>query len=495
MSFIELSKKILNKTYTEKGDVAYVSSGSAALDYFYMIGGKRFDFDGALKLFIKAFLEEPNTALKLLFFTRDIKEGLGERTSFRFLFKTLAIHEPDIAKKLIPYVIKYGRYDDLLCLLHTEIEDEVINLIKKQLKEDLENKKAGKPISLLAKWLPSINTSNENARHEALYLCEKLGMPKVAYRKMLSYLRKGLILENNLRKKDYSFSYESVPSVAMHKYRNAFQRNDKERFDAYIEGVSKGEQEMNTGVLDIATFIKHAADDLIHKEKQPYYEATWKKLVEESVFNSRTLVVRDGSGSMYYTRLSPWYSPIDIANALTMLTAARIQGEFANKFITFSERPELVDMSHLNTLFDKIKYLKTFDDISTTNVQAVYQLIIDIYKHPDFKKEDALDQIMIVSDMEFDALEGLETDEEISTFEYFKNEFNKIGYKMPELIFWNVASRDEKVPVTMNEHGVKLISGGSKNIINIVLNTKSLDPLDFMNKVLANYAFIDEIMD
>ena len=128
-------------------------------------------------------------------------------------------------------------------------------------------------------------------------------------------------------------------------------------------------------------------------------------------------------------------------------------------------------------------------------MQAVYQLVIDIYNHPDFKKEDALDQIMIVSDMEFDELEGLETDEEISTFEYFKNEFAKIGYKMPELIFWNVASGEEKVPVTMNEHGVKLISGGSKNIIEIVLNTKSIDPFDFMNKVLENYAFIDEIMD
>ena len=495
MSFIELAKRILNVTRTEKGDLAYVTSGSAALDYFYMVGGKRFDEQSSLKLFVKAYLEDPKTALKLLLFTRDIKEGLGERETFRFLLKMLAIYEPDVAKKLIPYIAKYGRYDDLLALLNTKVEDEVLKLIKNQLDEDLENKKANKPISLLAKWLPSINTSNKKARENALYICNKLGFSKADYRKTLSYLRKGLILENNLREKDYSFNYESVPSVAMHYYRKAFQRNDKERYESYIESVSNGDKEMNIGVLDIASFIKHATEDLKHRANHPYYEATWKKLVEECVFNSRTLVVRDGSGSMYYYRISPWYAPIDIANALTMLTAARIQGEFANKFITFSERPELVDMSKMDSLFKKLAYLKTFNDISTTNIQAVYQLVIDIYKHPDFKKEDALDQIMIVSDMEFDELAGLDIDEEMSTFEYFKGEFSKIGYKMPELIFWNVASREEKVPVTMNEQGVKLISGGNKNIINIVINTKALDPFDFMNKVLANYAFIDEIME
>ena len=494
MSFIELSKELLNKTYTEKGDLAFISSGNAALDYFYMVGGKRNDVYGALKLFVKAFLEDANTALKLLLFTRDIKQGLGERNLFRVLLRNLAIYETDIAIKLVPYIAQYGRFDDLFILLHTEVEGEVIKLIQRQLKEDLENKKAGKPISLLAKWLPSINTSNEGARKTALYLAEKLGLSKADYRKTLSFLRKGLIIENNLREKDYSFSYESVPSVAMHQYRGAFMRNDKERFDEYIENVALGKKEMNIGVLDVVSFIKHASEAIYSKDKKAYFEATWKKLVEENLLNKRTLVVRDGSGSMYYYKITSSYSPIDVANALTLLTASRIQGEFADKFITFSARPELVDLSGMNSLFKKLRYLRQFDDISTTNIQSVYDLILNIYKHPDFKKEDALDQIMIVSDMEFDELDGLDYDEELSTFEYFKRQFAEIGYKMPELIFWNVASREEKVPVTMNEEGVKLVSGGSKNIIDIVLNTESINPLDFMKKVLERYRFIDEIM-
>lgn len=361
--------------------------------------------------------------------------------------------------------------------------------------EDLKNKKDGKSISLLAKWLPSINTSKDEARATALYLAEKLGLSKADYRKALSFLRKGLIIENNLREKDYSFNYESVPSSAMNNYRKAFERNDKKRFKDYIKKVEKGEAEMNIGVLDIVTFIKRAQEAMSKSEEADYYEATWKKLVEESVINSKTLVVRDGSGSMYSYWPNPNIMPIHIANALTLLTAARLTGEFKDKFVTFSNDSEIVDMSSKKTLFQKLLYLESFDDCGTTNVQSVYHMIIDVYKHPNFKKEDAIEQIMFVSDMEFDQLRDRSgRPSNLSNLEYFKNEFAKLGYKMPTVIFWNVASRGKKVPVTSNEYGVKLISGGSKNIIDMVINTKSIDPLDFMYKALEPYAFIDELI-
>ena len=495
MSFLDLASEVLNITETEKGDKAYKTSNNSCLDYFYMVGGKRNDVEGVLSLFIRAFLDEPKTALKLLLFTRDIKGGLGERKLFRYLLVMLAKYESETAKLLIPSIVKYGRYDDLLCLIGTPLEDDVIALIKKQLVEDLKNKKEGKSISLLAKWLPSINTSKDEARATALYLAEKLGLSKADYRKALSFLRKGLIIENNLREKDYSFNYESVPSSAMNNYRKAFERNDKKRFKDYIKKVEKGEAEMNIGVLDIVTFIKRAQEAMSKSEEADYYEATWKKLVEESVINSKTLVVRDGSGSMYSYWPNPNIMPIHIANALTLLTAARLTGEFKDKFITFSNDSEIVDMSNKKTLFQKLLYLESFDDCGTTNVQSVYHMIIDVYKHPNFKKEDAIEQIMFVSDMEFDQLRDRSgKPSKLSNLEYFKNEFAKFGYKMPTVIFWNVASRGKKVPVTSNEYGVKLISGGSKNIIDMVINTKSIDPLDFMYKALEPYAFIDELI-
>lgn len=496
MSFLDLAKKYLNVTYTEKGDKAYVSTENACLDYFYLVGGKRQDSSSAFLLFVRAYLESPVTALKLLLYTRNIKSGLGERYLFRKILYNLAEYEPESALKVLPYVAEYGRYDDLLCVLYTPVGDTAIEMIKKQLDEDLENKKAGKPISLLAKWLPSINTSNKSARNDASYLAMKLNMSKADYRKTLSFLRKGLIVENNLRERDYTFDYQTVPSAAMNNYREAFLRNDEERYNKYIEDVSLGKAKMNISVLDIVSFIKRAKADMKKSNLKQYYETAWNQLVNESKFNHKTLVVRDGSGSMYSYPVSDWTYPIDIADALTLLTASRIEGAFKDQFITFSADPEYVDLRKKKSLFTKLAYLHTLNDCSTTDIQKVYELILNVYKSPDFKKEDQLDQIMIVSDMEFDYLNGRTIrDTNISTFEYFKEEFADLGYKMPEVIFWNVMARGMRAPVLQDEKGVKLVSGGTKNIIDMVINTESINPLDFMNKALEPYAFIDKLFD
>ena len=336
MSFLDYAKKLLNFTTTENGDQAYLSTDNACLDYFYAVGGKRSDRSGVLKLFVRAYLESPITALKLLLYTRNIKSGLGERDLFRYCLNALAEYEPESAKKIIPYVVEYGRYDDLLCMLYSPVEDEVLKIIKKQLDEDLENKKAGKPISLLAKWLPSINTSNWSVRKDARYLAFRLNMSYAEYRKTLSFLRKGLILENNLREKDYTFDYQSVPSAALNNYRDAFLRNDKERYTKYMDEVKQGKAKMNIGVLDVVNFIKRADKELKNQELRDYYETAWEQLVNESKFNNKTLVVRDGSGSMYSFVSGDWTRAIDVANAITLLAASRIKGEFADQFITFS---------------------------------------------------------------------------------------------------------------------------------------------------------------
>ena len=276
MNFIDLAKQIMNETFTEKGDIAYVSTLDACLDYFYLVGGKRGDTNGALRLFVKAYLESPVTALKLLLYTRNIKGGLGERNIFRLLLSSLAKYEPESALKIVPYIVEYGRYDDLLCLLYTPAEDAALNLIKKQLDEDLENKKANKPISLLAKWLPSINTSNDEARRDAAYIAMKFHMSKADYRKTLSFLRKGLIIENSLREKDYTFDYQAVPSAAMNNYREAFLRNDADRYNRYLDQVNLGDAKMNIGVLDVVTFIKRAKEAMEDQTVRGYFETAWK---------------------------------------------------------------------------------------------------------------------------------------------------------------------------------------------------------------------------
>ena len=511
MAFTEKARQLLNSTFTLNGDMAYRSTESPCLDYFALVGGYRHRLLDCQYYFYGAFLEDRLTAIKLLFYTRDIREGLGERKTFRYLLNALASSQPEIVKKLVPYIPSYGRYDDLWALLCTPVEETVIELVTNQLKEDVASKKENKPISLLAKWMPSINTSSSETRKMAMHIADKLGLTKQEYRKTLSMLRQGMIVENNLREKDYSFDYGSVPSVAMHKYHLAFNRNDKERYNLYIKEVIEGKQKINTEVMDVVLFINRLQNVLnlnvteidwsslndarkpqfdlsaISKEDSNYYNATWKSLCEESTISKKTLVVRDGSGSMYTYDSR---SPIDVANAMSILTASRLTGAFKDKFITFSSNPEFVDLSPFSKIEEKLAYLSNFDDCANTDIEKVYNLIYDVYNAPDFKEEDTIDQIMIISDMQFD--KGVDNYQ--STYESFKKKFEDKGWKLPEIVFWNCCAYGN-VPVTQREKGVKLISGSSKNIIDLVTKNDALDPKDFMNKALEKYAFIDSLLE
>ena len=218
MSFISITKDMLNVAFTENGDKAFQTSGSYCLDYFSLVGGMRFNYNDALKNFMRAYKENPILAIKILFFARDIRNGLGERNIFRFTFNMLCNVAPNVAKQVLTYVPTYGRYDDLFSAYSTPIRKDVVSLIKKQLASDIEAKSANKPVSLLSKWMPSINASNSDTIYKANYFANKLGYSKKEYRQTLSMLRKDMIIENNLREKDYTFEYDTVPGKALLKY-------------------------------------------------------------------------------------------------------------------------------------------------------------------------------------------------------------------------------------------------------------------------------------
>ena len=494
MSFISISKDMFDIAFTENGDKAYSTSGSYCLDYFSLIGGMRFNYDDALKNFMKAYKENPILAIKILFFARDIKEGLGERNIFRFTFNTLCNMAPEVAKQVISYVPTYGRYDDLFSAYSTPVRKEMMKIVKEQLYKDIEAKKENKPISLLAKWMPSINTSSYETRALAQKLASSLGMSKEEYRKTLSSLRKDLIVENNLRTKDYTFDYEQVPGGAMFKYREAFSRNDKERYEAYLDAVNKGIKKMNSGTIYPYQVIRKL-ENIYDEYGKKYYEnakedfasldTIWKSF-DRSEISSNTIVVRDGSGSMLD---GEEVSANSVATSLALLFAERLEGEFKNKFITFASNPRLVEIKG-DTIKEKYDCLAQYNDYSSTNVAGVYELILKVYKRPNFTKEDQLDRIVIISDMEFDMVNY---DEE-STFEVYKKKFDDIGYKLPEVVFWNVRARSTHLPVRMEEENVKLVSGASSSIIDMVTKNDGCNPYEMMLKCLEKYSCFDSII-
>ena len=156
-------RKEANKTYTENGAATYKSTESFCLDLFATAGALRDASDEELiSRFIKAFAEDRDIAMKLLFYARDVRGGLGERRFFKVILKYLAENEAETVVKNIANIAEYGRYDDILVLIGTPCEKEAMAYIKKELEADLKALGEGYEVSLLAKWLPSVNATNKN---------------------------------------------------------------------------------------------------------------------------------------------------------------------------------------------------------------------------------------------------------------------------------------------------------------------------------------------
>ncbi|MBP5603031.1 MAG: DUF2828 family protein [Treponema sp.] len=508
MNALQAMKINLNVAHTENGDLAYKSTGSACLDFFSLCGGMRRNVSDLSKLFVKAFAEEPVVAIKILFYMRNIRGGLGERNSFRVLLKELAQFYPETAKKILYAIPEYGRWDDVLVLMDTSIKDNAVALIKAQLEKDKAAIGEEGEVSLLGKWLPSINTSCAESVSLAKQLMTALGMKAVEYRKLCSALRKEIkILEDNLRRKDYTFDYSKQPSQAMLRYKKAFMRNDEERYKAFLnkvveqaEKLASGEEipeeekvKLNTKTLYpyqiVAPFINgYYGINNIEPEKALPLEASWKAL-DRGTFASKTIVVRDGSGSMYGCGD---FAAINIATSLALLFAEQLDGAYKNSFITFSSEPRLIQIPEsCDTLQKKMLYISKFNDCTNTDIGKVYKLLLDVAKNKAVPKEEMIERVLIISDMEFDCCSGRE-----STFEFYKREFEEAGYELPELVFWNVEARDTHLPVTQNEKGVKLVSGASANIFADVVSgdLKVVTPYEFMMKILEPYSEFDKIV-
>ena len=477
---LQYLKNEANLTHTENGAVTYQSTQSECLDLYATIGALRRESDEEItNRFLRAYAENADLAMKTLFFARDIRGGIGERRVFRTILKWLAHNELQSVEKNIPYIAEYGRYDDLLALMGTKCERVVLAYIKKQLETDCKALEAGESVSLLAKWLPSVNASNEDAIRQAKRIARALGMNDAQYRKTLSALRAKInIIENNLREKDYTFDYAKQPSKAMLKYRKAFLRNDGDRYDAFMSRVAEGMEQLHTGALMpyeiIHPFFVHGG---VSDEERKAIDATWNAQ-EDFTDGENALVVIDGSGSMYGGS-EP--IPATVALSLGIYYAERNTGAFHNHFITFSENPRLVKIKGKD-IFEKVRYCHQFNEVADTNIQRVFELVLKAAVKNRVPQEEMPSKIFIISDMEFDYCTE---DCSLTNFEYAQRLFEEHGYQLPEVMFWNVASRNQQQPVKINDQGVALVSGCNPRIFSM-LKAGILSPYAFMMDVLGS---------
>lgn len=468
----EISKKSSEKV-TENGQFALDSTGSPLLNAFGTLGSMRERTDNdVLRTFIDAYGENPKLAMKLLFYVRDIREGLGERNIFRIIAKYLADNHKDEMKKNLRIIPEYGRWDDLYCFVGTALERDAFDIIKKQFGNDIANMEAKKSVSLMAKWLKSVNTSSAESRRLGRLTAKALGLSEKGYRKSLSLLRKAIdVVEKKMTEKEWSqIKYEAVPSYATKNYKNAFREHDEERYNSYITDVKNGTAEIKSGVLypyDLIEALESGKDTDVT-------ELQWKALPDYVASDKKFLVMADVSGSMEGR-------PMDVAVGLAIYFAERCSGSYHGKALTFTEKPRFFSLSDDLSLNDKVHLVK--DKVGyNTDLKAAFELLLESAIKIRAKQSDLPTAILVISDMEIDS--ACENTKPLLFTDEMKKRFNDAGYELPILVYWNVNARNDTFHADKTNPYARFLSGSAATTFKSLCDNIGSDATELMLKVL-----------
>ena len=470
MNFSEALRNASHETRTENGQYAHNTTGDRLLDFYSVVGSLRSrNVLNKQSLFAEAYNEDKLLTTKCLFYARDVRGGLGERETFRQLLEYAAKHHPEAIIGNIALIPEYGRFDDLYSLIGTPLESEMWQFIREQFKQDVADMYEGKPVSLLGKWLKSVDASSMLSRQIAYDTAKHLYLDPTGYKKLVRKLRKHIgIVERYMTRNEWSdINYEAVPSRASMIYRNAFCRHDGARYGEYIRSVESGEAKINASTLYPYDIIEKVMN---YGESNATLEALWKNLPNYVEPGTNALVIADTSGSMYY-------KPICTSIGLALYFAERNTGAFHNLFMTFSSRSDIEEIRG-ETLAQKVHNLSTAHWGFNTNLEAAFDNVLEVAVRNHVANEDMVKALIIISDMEIDnCCKGLFYDE-------MKRKYARHGYDLPNVIFWNVNSRNNVFHADSKRKGVQLVSGQSASTFKAVMDCIGMKPYEAMLKVL-----------
>lgn len=485
-TFMNALKEETNYNYTWNGALIHASTLNKVFDMFARAGAMRHAIiKECINLFKEAYEENAELALKCLFWNRDVRGGNGERRFFRVCLTWLAKNEPDAVIRNMDYIPLCGRYDDLYCLVDTPAETAMWTYIKDTIAKDMEivtNDKTGKKaISLLAKWLKSQNTSSRASIVLGKKTAKALGMTARQYRKTLSLLRKRInVLETLMSSNQWeAIDFSGIPSKAGFMYRNAFRKHQEER---YTEFITNKNSKVNANTLypyeAVAAAVKlnhnnnywWREDEVkIDEVERAAVNKYWDNLY--NYFEGKTLdalCVVDTSGSMWGTEAS---APINVAISLGLYCAERAQGPFHNHYISFSSSPQLIETAGIDFV-DKVDRIYRTNLCENTNIEATFDLLLNTAIKHNVKPEDMMKKIIIISDMQFDAMTCGSVRKKGTTvvMDEIKNCWEEAGYKLPNIIYWNVNAVNPTFP-QLGE-GISYVSGFSPAIFECIMSDK-----------------------
>jgi len=434
-----------------------------------------------LSLFQRAWITNKEVAFKLLLWVRDCRGGAGNRSGFRKCIKWLA-NKPEDYKwvveniKLIP---KYGRWDDMKSLFNTKVEKSAVY---EWVEELLENN------ILAAKWA--------NRKDIPLYLeLKKASIVRNIgdFRRYLAKLRKDHIVESKMCSKNFNkINYENVPSVAMARYTNAFNTNDKDRFLSYKESLIKGNTKINADVLfpyDCVRTYENGDRDIANAQ----FDALPNYMNDENV-----LVLADTSGSMCASIGAGKITAYDVSRSLALYCSGKLPKEnpFYKKFIQFKSESEFSDWEGLK-FSDALNNHHIFNGAcGGTRIDKALNLILKTGKMFKVADVNMPSMLLICSDMQFSVgisnnyvgQKGIKEQniEQLTEIEKCLREFDKEGYTRPQIVYWNLVPYYGQ-PDTVDSKNVSLVSGFSPSILKSILACEYFSPVTVMMKTLEKY--------
>lgn len=469
MNFVNavFNKSVVN----EKGAISYRTTTNYRVDLFFKTCRQFND----MTLVSNSLVENKLDTMKIIFQARDSRGGKGERKLFRDILLYLINNGySDMVEKNLENISYYGRWDDLVVLCNTKLQTKVFEIIKKQLLEDYDNMVEGKPITLLAKWLPSEGKKLDKEYKFVNRFCLYMEWKPKRYRHYLTTLREYLdIVEIKMTQKRWKeIDYSKVPSVAINKLKKAFERNDEERYKEWKHKLSEGKVKVNSSQVFphelVRQYMRSGYEDEV-------IEQQWKNICEETKklgIIENTIVLSDVSGSMNG-------EPMEVSIALGILISSLTKAPYKDFIITFHENPTFHHVVG-NSLKEKVKNIRGMSWGGTTNFNRVFDIILLRAIANKLSKEDMPKRLIVISDMQFDQAGGNNMK---TNYEIIQEKYQQHGYDMPEILFWNVRGNTNDFPAT-DVPGVGLVSGFSPSVLKAVLNGDGFTPYDILRKTI-----------
>lgn len=466
-------------TCTENGALTYKTSGNACVDLFFKIGAMRGqDTNRLIQMFKEAYSENPNLAVRILLWVRDIRSGAGERKIFRDIMLWLENYEPVVVEAILPKISELGRFDDLLIFRSHRVQQVALKIYEQALRDK----------NLLAyKFLPSEGGAK---RREYNLLRNYLNLTPRQYRKLKSKFNQ--VVETKMSARQWTeINYSHVPSLAHSRYRKAFSRHDPIGYQTYSaaliknieEGVTTSDVKINAGAVYPYDVLKDAIArrhyGLTIKSEENVVQAQWAAL-PNYMQDKNILPLIDVSGSMAsQVGNNKNLTCMTVAVSLGLYMATKNTGPFNGMFVTFHSDPQLVTLKS-NDIIDNVQQVMTSPWGYSTNIDAALKLVLNHAVKNKVSQRDLPEYLVVLSDMEFD-----DSGDNVQ-YETYKQDFRNAGYEAPKIVWWNIQSRNDHSPIRVNDQGTALVSGFSPSIAKSIMSGEDISPVSIMLKTIMS---------